>query len=152
MSNEKLVECPNYVKRHSKSYCTTLTDDDSEGEEDQEEKATSQSSWYFDSGCSRYTIGKKLHLTKIQYLKGDHVTFGDGGRGWIVGKGQLCMDGLPYLEDVLLVEGLIANLISISQLSDDGMKVFFGRYGCTVNNSCDQTVMKGVRSADDCYM
>ncbi|GAA0159518.1 hypothetical protein LIER_16272 [Lithospermum erythrorhizon] len=58
----------------------------------------------------------------------------------------------PKKNDVLLVEGLIANLISISQLWDDGMKVFFNKDGCTVNKSYDQIVMKGIRSADNCYM
>ncbi|GAA0151318.1 hypothetical protein LIER_10061 [Lithospermum erythrorhizon] len=93
-----------------------------------------------------------MHLSQIQSLKGDHVTFGDGGRGRIVGKCQLCVDGLPYLDDVLLVEGLTVNLISISKLCDDGMKVFFNKDGCTVNNSCDETIMKGVSSTDKCYM
>ncbi|GAA0148061.1 hypothetical protein LIER_36643 [Lithospermum erythrorhizon] len=54
--------------------------------------------------------------------------------------------------DVLLVERLTANLISISQLCDDGMQVYFNKDGCTVNNSCDQTFMKGVRSDNNCYM
>ncbi|GAA0151951.1 hypothetical protein LIER_43158 [Lithospermum erythrorhizon] len=85
---------------------------------------------------------KKIYLTKIQHLKGDHVIFGDGDRGKIIEKGQLCVKVLPHLDDVLFVEGLTANLISIKQLYDDD----------TVNNSCDQTVMKGVRSADNCYM
>ncbi|GAA0170842.1 hypothetical protein LIER_25019 [Lithospermum erythrorhizon] len=114
-------------------------------------KATSQFSWYFNSGCSRHMIMKKVHLTQIQALKGDHVTFGDGGRGRIVGKGQLCVNGLPHLDDVLLVEGLTANLISISQSCDDGMKVFFNKDGCSINNSCDQIVMKGVRMMYEDY-
>ncbi|GAA0168781.1 hypothetical protein LIER_23419 [Lithospermum erythrorhizon] len=45
---------------------------------------------------------------------GIHVTFGNGGRGRIVQKGQWCVNGLPHLDDVPLVEGLTANLISIS--------------------------------------
>ncbi|GAA0185672.1 hypothetical protein LIER_32960 [Lithospermum erythrorhizon] len=42
--------------------------------------------------------------------------------------------------------------VCISQLCDDGMKVFFSKEGCTVNNRCDQIVMKGVRFTDNCYM
>ncbi|GAA0174180.1 hypothetical protein LIER_27623 [Lithospermum erythrorhizon] len=85
-------------------------------------KATSQSSWYMDSGCSQHKIGKKIYLAQIQPLKGDHATFGDGGRAKIVGKGQLRAQGLLHLDGVLLVEGLTANLIRISQLCDHGMK------------------------------
>ncbi|GAA0144361.1 hypothetical protein LIER_35917 [Lithospermum erythrorhizon] len=48
-------------------------------------------------------------------------------------------------------EGLTANLISVSQLCDDGMKVFFIKDGCTVNNNGDQTIMKEVRSDENYY-
>ncbi|GAA0145324.1 hypothetical protein LIER_05545 [Lithospermum erythrorhizon] len=50
------------------------------------------------------------------------------------------------------LEGLTANLISISKLCDNGMHVSFSKDGCIVNNICDQIIMKGVRSADKCYM
>ncbi|GAA0142952.1 hypothetical protein LIER_03742 [Lithospermum erythrorhizon] len=96
--------------------------------------------------------GKKAYLTQICSLKGDHVTFGDGGKRKIIGKRKLNVDGLPHLTDVLLVEGLTTNLISISQLCNDGMKVLFGKEGCTVNDSCEKTVMHKTRSVDNCYM
>ncbi|GAA0149840.1 hypothetical protein LIER_08919 [Lithospermum erythrorhizon] len=115
-------------------------------------KATSQSSWYFDSGCSRHLIGKKMYLTQIQTLKGDMSYLEMEAEDKLLEKGQLSINGLHHLDYVLLVEALTANLISISQLCDDGMKVFFSKEGYTVNNSCDQTIMKGVRSADNCYM
>ncbi|GAA0144988.1 hypothetical protein LIER_05287 [Lithospermum erythrorhizon] len=57
------------------------------------------------------------------------------------GKGILSVEGLPELEDVLLVEGLTANLISISQLCDNGMKVAFRKEACCVNNSSNQLIM-----------
>ncbi|GAA0166889.1 hypothetical protein LIER_21948 [Lithospermum erythrorhizon] len=70
----------------------------------------------------------------------------------IIEKGQLSVNGLPHLDDVLMVERLTGNLISISQLCDDGMKVFSNRDGCTVNNRSDQTITKGVRSTDNYYI
>jgi hypothetical protein len=42
-----------------------------------------------------------------------------------MGIGKLQYSGLPKLDDVLLVKGLKANLISISQLCDQGLKVDF---------------------------
>ncbi|GAA0150755.1 hypothetical protein LIER_09621 [Lithospermum erythrorhizon] len=118
-------------------------------------KTSAESSWYFDSGCSRHMTCKKAYLTQICSLKGDHVTFDNGGKGKIICKEKLNVDGLPHLTDVLLVGGLTANLISISQLCDDGMKVCTYKtcqQGCTVNDSCEKTVMHGTRSADNCYM
>ncbi|GAA0161589.1 hypothetical protein LIER_17869 [Lithospermum erythrorhizon] len=79
-------------------------------------KPSAESSWYFGSGYSRH-IEKKAYLIHICSLKGDHVTFGDGGKGKIIGKGKLNVDGLPYLTDFLLVEGLTANLIERGQLA-----------------------------------
>jgi hypothetical protein len=53
------------------------------------------------------------------------VTFGDEAKGEILGIGKLVNNELPNLENVLLVKGLTANLISISQLCDQGLKVNF---------------------------
>ncbi|XP_010549190.1 PREDICTED: uncharacterized protein LOC104820444 [Tarenaya hassleriana] len=58
----------------------------------------------------------------VQNAKGGSVTFGDGKKGKILSKGTLNVSGLPKLKDVKVVQGLRANLISISQLCDDGMK------------------------------
>ena len=43
-----------------------------------------------------------------------HVSFGNGGKGRVLGKGILLADGLPKLKNVLHVEGLKANFMSIS--------------------------------------
>ncbi|GAA0180968.1 hypothetical protein LIER_30180 [Lithospermum erythrorhizon] len=59
--------------------------------------------------------------------RNDYVTFGGGEKGRIIGKRSLNVERLPRLDDVLLVEGLTPNLISISQLSDSGMKVVFSK-------------------------
>ncbi|CAL8154929.1 unnamed protein product [Prunus armeniaca] len=46
------------------------------------------------------------------------VTFGDGRKSKILGKGKNMATGTPSLENVLLIENLQANLISVSQLCD----------------------------------
>jgi len=47
-----------------------------------------------------------------------------------VGIGILTKQGLPRLNDVFLVKGLAANLISISQLCDLGIQVNFTNHEC----------------------
>lgn len=59
---------------------------------------------------------------------------------------------LPSLNDVLFVKGLSANLISISQLYDQGLKVNFNKYECMVTNEKDEAIMKGSRSKDNFYL
>ncbi|CAL2269967.1 unnamed protein product [Prunus armeniaca] len=77
-------------------------------------------SWYFDSGCSRHMTGEKSYFSEIspECVSG-MVTFGDGRKSKILGKGKIMATGTPSLDNVLLVENLQANLISVSQLCDE---------------------------------
>ena len=51
----------------------------------------------------------------------------------------------------MLVEGLKANLISISQICDLGLNVHFTREKCHVFDSSMNYVLEGSRSLDNCY-
>ncbi|KAK2457508.1 putative mitochondrial protein [Trifolium repens] len=114
-------------------------------------KATSRNCWYFDSGCSRHMTGEDGYLDELESYATSYVTFGGGAKGEIVGIGKVVKRGLPKLEKVLLVKGLTANLISISQLCDQGMKVNFTGSKCEVRNTQGKIVMTGMRSKDNCY-
>ncbi|KAK2385091.1 putative mitochondrial protein [Trifolium repens] len=115
-------------------------------------RASSREDWYFDSGCSRHMTGEEKYLMNVRSYKVSFVTFGDGAKGEIIGIGDLINHGQPNLENVLLVKGLTANLISISQLCDQGMKVNFTKSECLVNNEEGQLVLRGTRSKDNCYL
>jgi hypothetical protein len=80
------------------------------------------------------------------------VTFGDGAKREILGIGNLINCDLPKLDNVLLVKGLTANLISISQLCDQGMKVNFTKSECLVTDANGEVLMRGARSKDNCYL
>ncbi|XP_073119679.1 uncharacterized protein [Henckelia pumila] len=80
-------------------------------------KANTAENWYFDSGSSRHMTGLKDHLTDYIEQNEGRVTYGGGAKGRIVGKGTLNVEGFPKLHNVLHVEGLNANLISISTRS-----------------------------------
>ncbi|GAA0151455.1 hypothetical protein LIER_37293 [Lithospermum erythrorhizon] len=115
-------------------------------------KATAWEGWYFDSRFSRHMTGNKSYLTKIEKMKGDCVTFGGGEKGRITRKGYLSVVGLPELENVLLVDGLTVNLISISQLGDEGLKVAFIKETCEFNDNSNRIIMKSTRSQDNYYL
>ncbi|WJX12965.1 hypothetical protein P8452_03412 [Trifolium repens] len=85
-------------------------------------RASSREDWYFDSGCSRHMTGVETYLKDLKGYASSSVTFGDGAKGEILGIGKLVDKELPNLENVLLVKGLTANLISISQLCDQGLR------------------------------
>jgi hypothetical protein len=65
--------------------------------------------------------GNENYFEYIYPCEKGYVTFGDDGKGKIRGKGKLIRNNLPNLDNVLFVEGLYSNLISISQLCDQGL-------------------------------
>lgn len=58
---------------------------------------------------------------------------------------------MPELKNVLFVDGLTANLVSVSQLTDDFEDVWFNKHRCLVLNSAGKRVMHGRRASDNCY-
>ncbi|KAK2444948.1 putative mitochondrial protein [Trifolium repens] len=115
-------------------------------------RASSREDWYFDSGCSRHMTGVETYLKDLKGYASSSVTFGDGAKGEILGIGKLVNKELPNLENVLLVKGLTANLISISQLCDQGLRVNFTKEECLVSNDQGEILMRGGRSKDNCYL
>ena len=63
----------------------------------------------------------------------------------------MCPD-FHLFKEVLLVEGLVANLISIGQLCDDDLEVHFNKLSVKVFDSNMNCIMSGCRSSDNCYM
>ncbi|KAK0571320.1 hypothetical protein LWI29_014080 [Acer saccharum] len=114
-------------------------------------KANSSNFWYLDSGCSRHMTGNKSFFETLVMEEGGYVTFGDGSKKKVVGKGTIFVPGLPSLSDALFVDGLKANLISISHLSDEGYSILFSKSDCSILNPDAQTLLKGMRSSDNCY-
>jgi len=94
----------------------------------------------------------KKNLVDIKSYSTSFVTFGDGAKGEIKEVGNLSRNGVPRLDDVLLVKGLTANLISISQLCYQGLKVNFTKSECLVTNDKDDVITRCVRSKDNFYL
>lgn len=93
--------------------------------------STSQD-WYFDSGCSRHMTGVQELLVDVKYHPTGSVRFNDGFKGESKWVGKLMCVGSPSLEDVLFVKELTTNLISIIQLYDQGLLVYFSKSECPV--------------------
>ena len=68
---------------------------------------------------------------------GGMVTFGDDGKGHIIGIGKIQIIPQTCLENVLYVLGLKYNLINISQLCDKDYKFCFQSSLCIINNPFD---------------
>ncbi|XP_058189179.1 uncharacterized protein LOC131306771 [Rhododendron vialii] len=107
--------------------------------------------WYLDSGCSRHMIGNKSFFFKLDKYNGGFVTFGGGNTGKFVGQGTINAPGIPPLDNVLYVEGLKANLLSIGQFCDNMHEVNFSKNNCSIVDASGLCVVKGVRSSNNCY-
>ncbi|KAJ9544496.1 hypothetical protein OSB04_024203 [Centaurea solstitialis] len=103
--------------------------------------------WYLDSGCSRHMTGSKSVLSDYHDERGPSVTFGGHGRGQTRGYGTLT-NGVTTFKRVAYVEGLMHNLLSISQLCDKNHKVCFSKKKCKVKNKRKEVILTGVRQAD----
>ena len=68
---------------------------------------------------------------------GMYVTFRDNNKGKIIGIDNAGKKSSPIIENVLLVDGLKHNLLSISQLCDKENIVIFDKDTCTIENIKD---------------
>ena len=114
-------------------------------------KAHDSCLWYLDSSCSRHMTGNKGLFKTLFEGKIGTVTFGDGSKSVIRGIGTVDILGLPVFEDVWYVDGLKANLLSISQICDNGLNVLFTKYECEILDRGGDYMSVGVRTADNCY-
>ncbi|XP_021812209.1 uncharacterized protein LOC110755345, partial [Prunus avium] len=114
--------------------------------------ASNTNSWYFDSGCSKQMSGDKSVFSSLSPFDGGTVTFGRGHKSQVVGKGTVCIPGLPELKNVRFVEGLTSNLISVSQLCDDGIvEVRYSKHGCKIIGKGGNEIVSVSKSRDNCY-
>jgi hypothetical protein len=75
--------------------------------------------WYIDSGCSKHMIGDKSKFLTLSESKSGNVTFGNDALGKIKGKGMVSLSNSKgKAQDVLFLEGLKHNLLSVSQVCD----------------------------------
>ena len=77
----------------------------------------------------------------LELRDGGHVKFGGNQKGKIAGSGTIGNGNLPSISDVLYVEGLTHNLLSISQLSDSGYDIIFNQKSCRDVSQKDGSVL-----------
>jgi len=107
--------------------------------------------WYLDSGCSKHMKGDKSLLKEVQMGKGGRITYGDGSQSKVISKGIIDTPGLGTSQEALYVERLKANLLSISQFCDNDLVVQFSKKECNIFDSNGRWLMRGERTADNCY-
>ena len=102
--------------------------------------------WILDSGCSQYMTGNDSIFTSLED-PGDHehVTYGDNSRGKVLCLGRIAISKDLSISNVLFVESLSFNLISIAQLCDLGLTCTFDKNGVIVTLEEKSLVFMGFR-------
>ena len=101
--------------------------------------------WYLDSGYSRHMTRDRSLFKIFESKKGSNVTFGDGSKSQIKGKGIISLPRLPDIVNVLYVKGLRVNLLSISHICDQDFMVLFSKGKCLVMDKFGKKLISGVR-------
>jgi hypothetical protein len=109
--------------------------------------------WLVDSGASKHMTGFRSSLTKLTEKSSSlQVELGDDSRHAVRGVGeasyQLDSGNSISIKDVLFVQGLKKNLLSISALEDKGFRVAFVDGQVLLwpkSSSIDSTTVIGVR-------
>jgi transposase InsO family protein len=108
----------------------------------------SDKEWYIDSGASQHMTGNRSWFSSYENLpQGPKVYLGDDTALAIKGKGKISFQFPNNIQkdvhDILHVEGLAKNLLSVSKMTDQGYEVNFQANTCLMKR--DNTTIKGVR-------
>ncbi|CAN0838933.1 Retrovirus-related Pol polyprotein from transposon TNT 1-94 [Linum grandiflorum] len=123
------------------------SDSEWDNSDDEDLKKPINNNWYLDSGCSHHMTGDDRLFSKLELHKGGKVTFGDNTKGRILGQGSIGKSPDPVFLNVLLVENLKHNLLSISQFCDSSNKVIFEQNHCFIERISDnKIILTGTRS------
>ena len=101
-----------------------------------------------DRGCTQHMTGYVKMFTSLDEEMGDHehVTFGDNSKGKVVGLGKVTISKDLSISNIMLVESVSFNLLSIAQLCDLGLICTFSDSGVVVTSKEDKSlIFKGFR-------
>ncbi|WVZ70339.1 hypothetical protein U9M48_019014 [Paspalum notatum var. saurae] len=89
--------------------------------------------WIMDSGCSRHMTGHRKWFFSLNPVSTkEYIAFGDNGQGKVLGVGSVSLSAKLSLREVAFVRNLGFNLVSVSQLLDEGFEVRFKKGACCV--------------------
>eukprot|EP00253_Pinus_taeda_P003057 PITA_03057 len=95
---------------------------------------------------------EKLH-SYIALEKEKNVSFGNDTPAVIKGKGFVFLKEKVKAGNVMYVDGLKHNLLSVSQMCDQGNEEVFGSNGCVVRElDTGETMIKGTRTQNNLYI
>ena len=107
-----------------------------------------ENQWYIDNGCSKHMTRDKEKFQSYSALEKERkVSFGNDTPALIKGKGFVLLKEKVKAGNAMYVDGLKHNLLSVSQMCDQGNEVIFRSNGCIVRElDTGETMIKGIRN------
>jgi hypothetical protein len=92
--------------------------------------------WLIDSSCYRHMTGDRGWFSSlVPVVTKRYITFGDNGHGCVLSEREIKVSDKITLRRVALVQSLGYNLLSVSQLLDEGFQVLFRLGGSRILDS-----------------
>ena len=95
--------------------------------------------------------GERHMFQELELKPGGVVGFGGNQKGKIIGSGTIGYGKSSSIRNVLLVEGLMHNLLSINQLADNGYDVLFNQTSCKVVSQKDGSILFNGKRKNNIY-
>jgi hypothetical protein len=115
------------------------------------EKSARNDNWYVDSGATKYTSNRKEWYKKLDAVSANSVVaLGDNSTCAVKGKGAIPVKtaegSLRALDNVLYIPSLCKNLLSVSALTKQKLKVIFDEKEVVILDKAkgDKVVARGV--------
>jgi hypothetical protein len=87
----------------------------------------------------------------LELKHGGFVGFRGNQKGKIIGSRTISNGKLPSITNVLLDDGLMHNLLSVSQLSDNGYDIIFNQNSCKAVSQKDGTILFNGKRKNNIY-
>jgi hypothetical protein len=117
------------------------------------EECKEEDEWYIDNGCSSHMTGDQDKFISLK-RKGGNVAFGDDSSAKILGEGVVELGRKNVkAKNVLLVEDLNHNLLSVSKMCDQGYTLTFDSRKCKIReNNSGRLVATATRRPNNIYI
>ena len=111
-----------------------------------------QNLWHLDSGCSKHMTGDSRKFITLKDSKGK-VTFGDNMSSKIIDNGTTVVNSKIKAENVLLVENLKPNILSVSKTCNQGYICIFESEKCEIKkNRSGKVIGIAMRNENNVYI
>jgi hypothetical protein len=110
--------------------------------------------WYVDSGCSKHMTDDRDKFLTLRKERDGSVSFRNDDLAKIIGKGTVQIGNKnEKAENVLLVEDMKHNILSVSQMCEQGHKVTFDSEKCEIRKEgSGKLVTTAARTSSNIYV